>query len=128
MNELRHLPAVGSTDAQPVHSDASSWFGYDDAHYSRKTIEITGDLANAYDSDDPVFVVEVLYGTNRGGQINVWVNEESSLEHIWKPATIDGESYRKADEVNFMSWEPARREYAELDDASDVNDLMVRNA
>lgn len=124
---IRHLPAATETDRTPIDPDDADWSTRETGHYSRKTVTLPDDWG-VEDDDATEYVVEVFYDRETGGCINVWEDTESTLEHIWKPVTHDGDDYRKIDEVHFWDWENAHFEYTNIDDAGDVVDLMSRNA
>lgn len=92
----------------PVNGDLD-----DGMEYQRKSIS--------------TWVVEWVYNPDGGGHISIWKKGESSLEHIWTPATIDGEDYHQADEVHFWDWENGQMEYDTLETVGDISDLMWRN-
>ena len=69
--------------------------------------------------------IELLYGTERGGQINIWESGKSDLEHIW--TTSDDKKFHKIEEVGFMDWKNAKEEFSNIKTQKDVVDLMWRN-
>lgn len=123
---VRHLPAATTTDRTPIHDDEADWSTRDTGHYSRKRIDLPADWG-LEDDDATHYLVECFYDHESGGRINVWEDTESSLDHVWRPATHDGDDYRQVGEIHFWDWENAHDEYARLDDADDVTDLMWRN-
>lgn len=105
----------------PVEEDAAERLGRhgDAARYSRKQID------SADPDEDRPIVVELLTLTNGGGRIVAWVPGESSLEHIWKPARIDGEAYHKFGEAHFISQgDQAAAVYQCIKSHGDVNDVI----
>lgn len=122
---VRHLPAATDTDREPIDEDDAEWSTRDTGHYSRKRVDLPAEWEAV---EATHYIVEVFYDHESGGQINIWQDEESTLAHIWKPTTHDGVDYKKVDEVHFWDWHNAHAEYTAIDDASDVVDLMSRNA
>lgn len=124
---VQHYPRADENTDEPMHEDSKEWLDHSDAHYTRTRIELPEEWKLKNESATH-YIVELIYGTERGGKINIWEDSESSLEHIWKPTTHNDEKYRKVDEVNFWDWENAHAEYGCIEDAGDVVDLMSRNA
>ena len=71
------------------------------------------------------WIIELIYGTERGGRIFIWQKGKSDLHHIWTPS--DNDKYLLADEVGFMEYENAIAEYNKLKSVKDIVDLMWRN-
>ena len=71
--------------------------------------------------------VELFTAEGSGGHINIWEKGESTLEHVWTPATIEGEDYKQATEVHFWDAPNAQAEYDALDTVEDITNLMWRN-
>lgn len=69
--------------------------------------------------------IELLGGTDRGGLINIWEKEKSSLPHVWTPS--DNNEWKKLDQVNFVYFLNAEAEYRYLKNEGDVLYLMTRN-
>ena len=69
--------------------------------------------------------IELYYGTDRGGMINVWEKGDSELDHIFSPS--DDRTHHQADEIHFMHYQNAIDEYQQLKNKSAVIDLMWRN-
>ena len=120
-----HLPNIATANREPVDEDDHS--SDSDVHYSRKTVKLPSDWGTE-DDETTKYIVEIIYNETSGGRINIWTDEKSTLEHIWKPTTHNGEDYRKCDEVHFWDYPNAVDEYKNINTASDVVDLMGRNA
>ena len=87
------------------------WTEFSDGHYRSKKVAR--------------YIVELYYGTDRGGQIYIWEPGYESLEHVWPPS--DDKKYHMANEINFMDWHNAIDEYRDLNTSKDVINLMHRN-
>lgn len=101
-----------------------AWLTYKDGHFKTKRFK----LPQKYERDEDIndFVVELFYGTERGGQINIWSEGKSTLPHVWSPS--DDNKYHLADQVNFMDWRNAKEEFSQLTNWGKVVDLMERNS
>jgi len=71
------------------------------------------------------WIVELLYGTDRGGTILIWEEGTSELEHIW--INNDDKTHKLFDEVNFMYWQNAVNAYKEIHTVGDIINLAWEN-
>jgi len=118
--EIGDVDVTADVDPDDVarSDDWESWIdGHDDGRYARKVFGM---------SDGTVVVAELLYGEERGAQLNYWVEGESSLEHIWTPATFDGEDFHRVDEAHAMDQESLVQWWDEVESVSDVQKLTQR--
>ena len=87
-------------------SNYMSWMKYPDAKYYRKKIG--------------QYVVELLGGTDRGGEIVVWEPKKSAY------GVSDDGKYTQLGTANFMYWTSAKDEYDMLKNVKDVMDILWR--
>lgn len=84
---------------------------YDDAKHTKKKISS--------------WIIELIYGTNRGGVILIWQKGASTLHHIWTPSINN--DYMLFQEVHFMDWRNAKEEFSQLKTVEDIMNLIERN-
>lgn len=103
----------------PLKSSDQSWLEYPDFKFKKKVIKARKALGGP-------FIIELFYGTERGGQINIWQKGYEKLEHVWPPS--DDKKLHRTDQVNFMDYQNAVEEFNGLKNSHDVIDLMDRNS
>lgn len=99
-------------------SDFEHWKEFDDFSGSAKTVGS--------------YRVELIGGTDRGAQINIWGSmkmwEEMDLVSCLNESDIsDDRKMHKDNEVHFMYFINAKMEYSFLRTPEDVRDLIRRN-
>ncbi len=94
-----------------VAKDDKQWRSYPDGKVKRKKVGSN--------------IIELYYGTDRGGQINIWESGYKSLEYIWRPS--DNKKWHEFDQISFMHWDVAAIEYDRLKTVRDILDLVRRN-
>lgn len=99
-------------------SDFEHWEKFDDFSGSAKTVG--------------KYRIELIGGTNRGAQINIWGSmkmwEEMDLVSCLNESDIsDDRKMHKDNEVHFMYFNNAKEEYLNLKTSGDVRFLMQRN-
>ena len=93
-------------------SDYIEWLSFPDGHYKQKKVGR--------------FIVELYYGTERGGMILLWSARHDDRMYMASSSSTD-RRYFIFDEVHFMFAENAQAEYRYLEKVSDVIELAWRN-
>lgn len=121
-------------DRQTLRETDRDWQEAEDGHYRRKNV-------------GRGWVAELMYGTERGGQILLWekvelgdkddvgslaweIDKEDSLGYFSQEHSVarqEEQLYELFNEVCFMDWRNASSEYKGLKNISDIIHLARRN-